>query len=201
VWWYFEYLNRFMQNWWYEGSESFSALHYVLFATLCFSTVLPAIFETTEWLSSFAWFRTAYSNGPRWSGAKPSTLYSVIAAGGLGFVLLGMFPSTFFFMTWLAPLAVLAGTLALAGTPTPFSDLKDGNYSRLFTLAVAALVCGFFWEMWNFLSLPKWHYTVSYVTRWKIFEMPAAGYAGYLPFGSICWCLWEAIRRTCSRGR
>ena len=99
-------------------------------------------------------------------------------------------------MTWVAPLAILAGSLGLSGTPTPFSDLKEGDYSRLFTLAVAALLCGFFWEMWNFLSLPKWHYTVSYVTRWKIFEMPAAGYAGYLPFGPICWCLWEGIRRS-----
>jgi hypothetical protein len=195
AWWYFEYLNRFMQNWWYEGSESFSALHYVIFATLCFSTVLPAIFETAEWLSSFAWFRTAYANGPRWSAVKPSALVAVISAGILGLTLLAMFPNAFFFMTWLAPLAILAGVLGLAGVPTPFSDLKDGDYSRLFTLAVAALVCGFFWEMWNFFSMPKWHYAVPYVTRWKIFEMPAAGYAGYLPFGPICWCLWEIMRR------
>lgn len=195
AWWYFEYLNRFMQNWWYDGVTLFSGPHYALFATLCFSTVLPAIFETVEWLSSFAWFRTAYSNGPRWSPVKPSALMAVVSAGILGLVLLAMFPNTFFFMTWLAPLAILAGSLSLAGMPTPFSELKDGNYSRLFTLAAAALLCGFFWEMWNSLSLPKWHYTVSYVTRWKIFEMPAVGYAGYLPFGPICWCLWEAIRK------
>jgi hypothetical protein len=201
VWWYFEFLNRFMQNWWYEGVTSYGGLHYALFATLCFSTVLPAIFETTEWLSSFAWFRTAYSNGPRWSAVKTPTLYAIISVGVLGLMLLAMFPNAFFFMTWLAPLAILAGGLGLAGAPTPFSDLKDGNYSRIFTLAAAALVCGFFWEMWNFFSLPKWYYTVSYVTRWKIFEMPAVGYAGYLPFGPICWCLWEVIRRLCSRGR
>lgn len=195
VWWYFEYLNRFMQNWWYDGVTLFSGLHYALFATLCFSTVLPAIFETAEWLSSFAWFRTAYSNGPRWPPVKPSALIAIVSAGILGLVLLTMFPNTFFFMTWLAPLAILAGCFGLAGMPTPFSDLKDGNYTCLFTLAAAALVCGFFWEMWNFFSLPKWHYTVSYVTRWKIFEMPVAGYAGYLPFGPICWCLWEGIRK------
>ncbi len=195
VWWYFEYLNRFIQNWWYEGSEHFSALHYVVFATLCFSTVLPAIFETAEWLSSFAWFRTAYANGPRWRPLRPAVLPGIVVAGAAGLLLLAMMPVAFFWLTWVAPLAIIAACLGWAGAATPFDGLKDGNYSRLFTLAAAALVCGFFWEMWNFLSLPKWHYTVSYVTRWKIFEMPVAGYAGYLPFGPICWCLWEMMRR------
>jgi hypothetical protein len=52
--------------------------------------------------------------------------------------------------------------------------------------ALAALVCGFFWEMWNWHSLAKWVYDVPYVTRFKIFEMPLLGYFGYLPFGWEC---------------
>ena len=195
VWWYFEYLNRFMQNWRYEGSEHFSALHYIVFATLCFSTVLPAIFETAEFLSSFSWFRTAYANGPRWRPVPRRALPLIAAAGAAGLALLALAPNAFFWLTWVAPLALIAACLGWAGAATPFDDLKNGNYSRLFTLAAAALVCGFFWEMWNFLSLPKWHYTVPYVTCWKIFEMPAVGYAGYLPFGPICWFLWEGMRR------
>lgn len=195
AWWYFEYLNRFMQNWWYEGSEHFSPIHYIVFATLCFSTVLPAIFETAEFLSIFSWFRTAYANGPRWRPVPRRALPLIAAAGAAGLVLLALAPNAFFWLTWVAPLAIIVACLGWAGAATPFDDLKDGNYSRLFTLAAAALVCGFFWEMWNFLSLPKWHYTVPYVTRWKIFEMPAVGYAGYLPFGPICWGLWEMMRR------
>ena len=65
--------------------------------------------------------------------------------------------------------------------------------------ALAALLCGFFWEMWNFHSLAKWIYQVPYVQRYPIFEMPLLGYAGYLPFGLECALLGmivdEAMRK------
>ena len=52
--------------------------------------------------------------------------------------------------------------------------------------ALAALACGFFWEMWNYFSLAKWEYSVPLVHRFLIFEMPLLGYGGYLPFGLEC---------------
>lgn len=53
--------------------------------------------------------------------------------------------------------------------------------------AVAALVCGFFWEFWNYGALPKWYYTIPYFGFGKIFEMPILGYLGYLPFGLMIY--------------
>ena len=53
-------------------------------------------------------------------------------------------------------------------------------------LSLGALVCGLFWEMWNFYSAAKWVYTVPYVFRYLLFEMPLLGYGGYLPFGLEC---------------
>jgi hypothetical protein len=50
----------------------------------------------------------------------------------------------------------------------------------------AALVCGFFWEMWNWGSLARWEYSIPHVDRFRVFEMPLLGYAGYLPFGIEC---------------
>ena len=194
AWWYFEYLNRFVQNWWYEGAAQFSALHYVFFATLSFSTVLPAVFEMQTLLASFRWFQEAYSRGPTWKPWPRPLLAAVPLAGIVGLILLARLPNPLFFTLWLSPLAILAGSLALAGVETPFSDLKKGNYSALFSLGVAALACGFFWEMWNYFSLPKWHYAVPYVCIAKIFEMPISGYGGYLPFGPICWCFWLAAK-------
>jgi len=47
----------------------------------------------------------------------------------------------------------------------------------------ATIFTGFWWEMWNYYSLPKWYYTIPYVGFYKVFEMPALGYLGYLPFG------------------
>jgi hypothetical protein len=49
----------------------------------------------------------------------------------------------------------------------------------------ATLLTGFFWEMWNYYSLPKWYYTIPYVGFWKVFEMPILGYGGYPFFGIV----------------
>jgi hypothetical protein len=61
--------------------------------------------------------------------------------------------------------------------------------------AAAALVCGFFWEMWNYGSLAHWEYAVPYVGQFRIFEMPLLGYAGYLPFGIECAVISNVVLR------
>jgi hypothetical protein len=48
-WWFFEYLNRFVQNWYYIGAQEFTPLEYFLHATLPFSTVLPAVLVDGCW--------------------------------------------------------------------------------------------------------------------------------------------------------
>ena len=49
-------------------------------------------------------------------------------------------------------------------------------------LSIGVLICGFFWEMWNFYSYPKWVYTTPGFEFWYAFEMPLLGYLGYVPF-------------------
>jgi hypothetical protein len=56
----------------------------------------------------------------------------------------------------------------------------------LWLAAVAALVCGWWWEMWNSKSLAHWEYAIPSVHRFQLFAMPLLGYAGYLPFGLEC---------------
>ena len=63
------------------------------------------------------------------------------------------------------------------------SGMNAGDWRLVVSSAMSALLCGFFWELWNFFSLAKWEYTVPFVNRYRLFEMPALGYAGYLPFG------------------
>ena len=193
-WWYFEYLNRFIKNWWYVGAEDFTAVHYILSATMSFSTVLPAIFETAELLLTFPWFRTAYARGPRWRPWATHFQILTVVFGAAGLALMSRFIDPLFYFVWVAPLAVVAGLLGLVGLNTPFHALEQGRYTQVVTLAAAALVCGFFWEMWNYFSMPKWEYSIPYVYRFTLFEMPVVGYAGYLPFGPLCWCLWIALR-------
>ena len=53
-WWMFEYLNRFVQNWYYVGVAELSSLEYFLRATIPFSTVLPAVLGTAELLTTYS---------------------------------------------------------------------------------------------------------------------------------------------------
>ncbi len=52
-WWFFEYLNRFVNNWIYAGAnyERHPAA-YIGFATVAFATVIPGVYSTKELLSS-----------------------------------------------------------------------------------------------------------------------------------------------------
>ena len=56
-------------------------------------------------------------------------------------------------------------------------------------LALGALVCGFFWEMWNYYSFPKWTYHTPGAEFLKIFEMPLLGYGGDIPFALELYAL------------
>jgi hypothetical protein len=51
---------------------------------------------------------------------------------------------------------------------------------------MAALICGLFWEMWNYYSAAKWAYSIPFVDAFHLFEMPLLGYGGYIPFGLEC---------------
>lgn len=189
-WWYFEFLNRFVRNWWYPDRLDFGPVHYLVYSSLCFSTVLPAIFEIRELLMTVPALRRRWSHGPRVRLPRAGAIFFILGAALLP--LIPLFPDPLFFAVWLAPLALLAGALGLAGAKSPFAPIRAGNWTPILTLALAALVCGFFWELWNAFSSPRWAYAVPYVGRFRVFAMPAVGYAGYLPFGPVCACFWLA---------
>lgn len=194
-WWFFEYLNRFVQNWYYTGAD-FSPLHYFMAATLPFATVLPAVLSTEEWLASHPRSSAGLEfNTVIWC-TKPKVLAwitLVVAAAGL--FLIGWFPDYLFPLLWVAPLLLLMAFRVLGNHPAAFPEVARADWRRVFRFGLAALICGFFWELWNALSLAKWIYSVPYVGRFHLFEMPILGYAGYLPFGLECAVIADLIRR------
>jgi hypothetical protein len=195
-WWYFEYLNRFVQNWYYTGCDGLTPFQYVLFATLPFATVLPAVLGTEELLATFPRLTAGLSTFHPIRLAHPRQAAGVtLIAAGAGLTLLGVFPSVLFPLLWLSPLLVLASLDILAGRATILSGISTGDWSRVVRFALAALICGLFWEMWNFYSLAKWHYAVPFVDAWRVFEMPLLGYAGYLPFGLECALLADRLAK------
>ena len=94
---------------------------------------------------------------------------------------------------WIAPFVIIVSARTLAGNPTILGETTRGEWNQVVSHALSALVCGFFWEMWNFYSLAKWHYSIPFVHGVEIFEMPVLGYFGYLPFGIECALVIELV--------
>jgi hypothetical protein len=186
-WWFFEYMNRFVQNWYYVGIEDLSSGRYALLATLSFSTVLPAVLGTAELLETFPRLTGGLRNFARidCKGSRRVAWTAVIVSSA-GLFFISIYPDYLYPLLWLSPLFIITGLQHLGGGVTVFTPLGRGNWQRLFLLAVSALVCGFFWEMWNFYSFAKWIYSVPFVQKFHVFEMPLLGYAGYIPFGLEC---------------
>jgi hypothetical protein len=191
-WWLFEYLNGFTGNWHYVGVEAHGDWDYIVQATLPFSTVLPAVASAWYWLRCFPRLETT-GLPPIDGDAAQAWLALVLGVAAL--LGIGLRPEMLFSMLWLAPLAVLAGLQWLLSGESFFAPLARGDWRPLLQPALAALVCGFAWELWNWDSLAKWHYSVPYVQRFQLFEMPLLGYAGYLPFGLECALVMDLVAR------
>lgn len=186
-WWSFEYLNRFVGNWRYVGGTEFGAVEYFLFATLPFSTVLPAVLSARELLLSFPRFDGAFREWRPLSTARPGAIgLAALLLSCAGLFVVGIVPGFVFPLVWLAPPTLLISLAVLRGEPHSLSGIGSGDWRSLVSSVLAALLCGFFWEMWNFESYSKWVYDIPYVNVLHIFEMPLLGYAGYLPFGVLC---------------
>ncbi len=189
-WWFFEYLNRFVQNWHYSGVENYSSLEYFLRASAPFSTVLPAVLSTAELLLSTNLINRYFTGLPPIKVNHINLFASFILLSSMtGLFLIGIFPGYLFPLLWLSPLfIILSFHLFEQGEKNVFiKNFKSGDWRLFVSLNTAALICGFFWEMWNFHSFPKWEYSVPFVACLHIFEMPLVGYAGYLPFGIECF--------------
>ncbi len=185
-WWFFEYLNRFVQNWYYTGSQ-YGALMYFYLSTLAFSTVLPAVLGTRDWLMSTAWVQQGFNHLPSFSSLRTKPLaFIAIFVWGSGLTFIGVFPDYLFPLLWLSPLVIIVSLHVLMGEKHVFSDIAVKNWRIVISSMIAAFICGIFWETWNFYSLIKWEYSIPFVHGFKIFEMPVLGYVGYLPFGLEC---------------
>lgn len=181
VWWLFEIFNLRTGNWHYLGRESFTTFQYFLLASLSFSTVIPAVFSTAELIGTFRWVdRIRLQRAIR---LNRSRLWKIHRAGWIMLALMILLPGLFFPFLWLSLFFIVDPINALHGKRSLFADLSTGNLRLWILYGLAPLVCGFFWELWNFYSYPKWIYDIPYFEFLHIFEMPLAGYGGYIPFG------------------
>ncbi|MCP4681623.1 MAG: hypothetical protein GY864_04755 [Desulfobacterales bacterium] len=199
AWWLFELFNWRTRNWFYAGRESFSDIEYFAFASLCFSTVMPAVFGTAELVASFTWVKRIRP-GLRIS-LKQSTLFAFFGPGLLMLVLVLARPLYFFPFVWLSVYFILDPLNVWMKNRSILGYIANGDWRPMLSLCMGCLICGFFWEMWNFYSYPKWVYHVPFVDFFPIFEMPLLGYGGYLPFSMELFALYQLMSGLLKRGK
>ena len=197
AWWLFEVINRRTQNWEYLGGESFGAFEYFVLSTISFSTVMPAVFETAELVRTFPWIARF---APAWRlQSRPSVGFVCLATGMLMLALSLLWPRYCYPFVWGSVFLILEPLNAWLGRRHVWQDLQRGDWRPLVSLSLGALICGFFWEMWNYYSYPKWIYHTPGAEFLHVFEMPLLGYIGYLPFAwelySLRNFLWPQASR------
>jgi hypothetical protein len=174
-WCLFELINIRLQNWFYINLPQEISYRYFGYI-LGFGTVLPAIYLTQEAIQNvLGRIHLRSIHVPHYS------TYTLIA-GGATLALSVAVPEYCFALAWVFPFLLCDGINYLRGSNSFMGNLQEGRVDLLISAILSGLICGFLWESWNYWSLTKWVYSVPYFEKGKIFEMPLAGYAGFLIF-------------------
>ncbi|GIX07674.1 MAG: hypothetical protein KatS3mg115_2077 [Candidatus Poribacteria bacterium] len=194
VWCWFEFYNFHLRNWHYEGLSPHLWERW-LNMLVAFATVIPGVFLTVEWLEAVGLFRRLRAPRLRVS----STLLYLLVLVGVGCVVLPlMFPEEraqyLFALVWVGYVFLLDPINYANGYPSLLGELEQGRLTRLATLFVGGLVCGIWWESWNWWAPTKWVYDAPFTPRIRLFEMPFAGFWGFGPFAWELYAVWHFFR-------
>jgi hypothetical protein len=191
-WWVFEAINLNVGNWRYLGREQVGDFAYALLASLSFSTVMPAVFATAELIRGSSWVERL-PRGPRVVPSKGNLLL-LFATGAAMLALFIAVPGVFYPFVWGALYLMLDPVNRRLGRPALLDRLQFGDWRPVVSLALGALATGFFWELWNYYSYPKWVYDTPGVDFLHLFEMPLLGYLGYPPFALELFALFALLK-------
>ena len=190
-WWAFEGINQVTHNWVYIGSEINDNLLDYLASSLAFSVVIPAVFEASELIGSFGFIRR-FARFP----ALVLSRRQIMLVAFLGFLSLAallVWPAYLFPLTWLCLFFIFDPINCLTGRPSIVAQVRNGDWRLVIAFALGALVCGFFWEMWNDEASVSWEYNIGYLDFARVFQMPLLGYGGYLPFGLETYAVFHFV--------
>jgi hypothetical protein len=207
-WLFFDYLNFFIKNNWYypyAGIVDHGNHEFLIYATIGSSGFMPMAFEWYYLLRKIKILNTKYKNGPKINLSRCAR-YVLILIGTAALIAVTKYNDFLFFAIWVAPLVIIASVLSLLNIWTPFTPIKNGNWTALLTFALTYLIQGFLLEWWNYMSASHgntrvtyncayWVYDLPYVNVAPIFEMPVFGYMGYLFFSIHCYIWWIALSK------
>ena len=195
-WWIFEFINSGVANWAYDAAGGLnnalptSNIQFV-YKSIAFSTVLPAFFETYNLLKNIHLF-DKFKLKKKHKVSK-ALIYGMILFGIFSLIAPLIAPKYFFPLVWTSFFFLLDPINYLHNRPSIIKHLKDRNLKVPLSLMLAGLICGFFWEFWNYWAVIKWYYDVPFVGFFKIFEMPILGYGGYLPFAFELYAMYHFV--------
>ena len=197
LWLIFEAYNLRLQNWTYVGLPR--AWPTALFGyAWSFATITPAVFETSDLVQAVL---PAPSPRPLPEPAQDSsrkispTAEFILMISGAACLLIPLLvprhlAAYLFALVWIGFLLLLDPLNYRLGLPSFIGDLAEGMRRRFYGFLFAGWVCGCLWEFWNYWATAKWLYTFPMFQRWKIFEMPAPGFLGFLPFALECFVMY-----------
>ncbi len=190
-WWTFEAINNVTHNWVYIGSEENTNVFDFLESSLAFSVVIPAVFEVSELIGSFGFIKRFAHLRALILSRRQMMLLAFLGLASLAALLI--WPTYLFPVTWICLFFIFDPINYLTGRPSIMSQVRNGDWRLVIAFAFGALVCGFFWEMWNNEASASWEYNVGIFDFARVFQMPLLGYGGYLPFGLETYAVFHFV--------
>ena len=191
LWLVFEFYNIFLDNWHYINLPEKIWIRLIGY-TWSFATIWPAILETAELFKTLRIFDKIKI---RERSISPKILKVSMGLGAIFLIIPIAFPSRYLaVLVWLGFALFLDPINYFFRTKSLFRDLEKGRLNILLSLLLSGLTCGILWEFWNYWAFSKWIYTVPILENIKIFEMPVAGYLGFLPFAVECHVMYNSIK-------
>lgn len=212
-WMIFEYLNNFvLESWYYPKGELIPEDEFVIYAVLGSSGLIPPAIEFYALLKTFKGLALKYTHGPKITFPNWA-LYLVLTLSLLSLFFAPYYPEVLFPALWYSPLILISVVLTKCKIWTPFTPVKNGDYSYVILLSLSYFFLGLCLEGFNYLSATHvlgepnacgdilkeidvtynasyWVYSIPYLNKYHLFEMPILGYLGYFPFGVYCAVWW-----------
>jgi hypothetical protein len=196
-WCLFEGYNRLMPGWRYVGLPPTLQEEFVGYI-IAFATIMPGMFVTARLLKSYGVFRDARMPRVRWTR---NSLRAVMVFGLLCVTVppfLSLPPTSGWWglgwaAVWSGWVFFLDPINYRRGGQSIFRDWEDGRLGRTLQLFTAGAICGLLWEFWNFWAYSKWEYTFNVARDLKFFEMPVAGFLGFMPFAMEFFVMFHFV--------
>ncbi|MBI4788794.1 MAG: hypothetical protein HY782_17315 [Chloroflexi bacterium] len=212
AWWMFEALNNVLaQNWYFVGGHLFTDMPLGILGTLALSALMPVMFGSAEWIAG-RWANKSCGERSRTIAAthgkvglrrlgsdrvgglccelqrfQPPVLRRtrllMFAIGAILLTFVILVPRYAYAFIWLALFLMIEPINDWRGYSSLLRWTARGDWRPVVYIALGGLVAGFFSELWNWQSNPKWMYDVPWFNFGHIFELPLLGYFVFLSVG------------------